>query len=226
MNDTDKPVHIAIDGPAASGKTTVGKIVARRLKALFFDTGLVYRAATWYLLNNGRMTDDPQQIMAQLKTMKLTLQTNPLTLSTDIYINGKQISDELHQPIIDKNVSVIAAIPEVRAFLTGMQREIGLNGRTVLVGRDIGTVVLPEAKPKIYLAASAEKRAERRFLENRKMGINADYQEILNDIRRRDQIDSSRQTAPLKAAEDAYLIDTDFMTAEEVAEEILKHAAG
>lgn len=225
MNDTDKPVHIAIDGPAASGKTTVGKIVARHLKALFFDTGLVYRAATWHLLNNSNMTDDPQQIMAQLKTMKLTLQTNPVTLSTDIYINGKQIGDELHQPIIDKNVSVIAAIPEVRAFLTGMQREIGLNGRTVLVGRDIGTVVLPEANPKIYLIASAEKRAERRFLENRKRDINADYQEILNDIRRRDQIDSSRQTAPLKAAEDAYLIDTDCMTAEEVAEEILKHAA-
>lgn len=221
MTSGEKVLHIAIDGPAASGKTTVGKLVAKKLNALFFDTGLVYRSATWFLLKNECPLTDTQKVMTCLEKMHLTLQNNPKTRQTDILINGVSVGDELHLPNIDKTVSIVSAIPEVRQLLTSLQREIGLQGRTVLVGRDIGTVILPDANLKVYLKASVETRALRRFEENQKNGIESSYQEILADLLRRDQIDSSRQTAPLKAAPDAHSLNTDNLTADEVAERIL-----
>ncbi|NMA13226.1 MAG: (d)CMP kinase [Chloroflexi bacterium] len=226
MTSEEKELHIAIDGPAASGKTTVGKLVAKKINALFFDTGLVYRSATWFLLKNGCALTDSHEVMSCLEKMHLTLQNNPETQETEILINGVSVSKELHLPNIDKHVSIVSAIPEVRQLLTSLQREIGLKGRTVLVGRDIGTVVLPDADIKVYLKASAETRALRRFEENQKNGIESSYQDILTDLIRRDQIDSSRQTAPLKAAADAHILNTDDLTADKVAERILELVNG
>ncbi len=218
-----KPSQIAIDGPAASGKTTVGKLLADRLGFLFFDTGVMYRLATLHALKKLGQVDDEAAVTALTREMDISLRTNEQTGETEALLFGQLVNGQLHSPEVDKQVSVVAAYSGVRAALTEQQRRIGLLGDVVMVGRDIGTVVMPDAALKFFLLASPEERARRRSQENQAKGIDSDYVEILRDILRRDELDSTRTIAPLRPAEDAILIDTDQKAPEAVVAEMFSH---
>ena len=216
------PSIIAIDGPAASGKSTIGKRLADSLGYLFFDTGVMYRAVTWLALQRGVNVRDEAAVtrLAEETSIEVAPASKSDGRACDVLIEGRDITWEARGPEIDANVSVVSAYAGVRAALSRQQRRIGQRGKVVMVGRDIGTVVLPEADLKIYLDASAEERARRRYDEIIARGGEADYNEILSKVRNRDHIDSTRAVAPLRPAKDAVLIDSDYMSAEEVFEKV------
>lgn len=213
---------IAIDGPAASGKSTIGKRLAEHLGYLFFDTGVMYRAVTWIALQRGVDVNDEEAVtrLAEATPIEVAPASKFDGRVCDVIVEGQDITWETRRPEVDANVSVVSAYAGVRRALSAQQRRIGLRGRVVMVGRDIGTVVLPEADLKIYLDASAEERARRRFDEIIARGEAADYHEILSKVRARDRIDSTRAVAPLRPAEDAVLLDTDRLNADEVFERV------
>jgi cytidylate kinase len=217
------PEMIAIDGPAASGKTTVGERLARIFGYLLFDTGVMYRAVTWAALQDFGNVADEQKITELANRVVIDLQPPSVNdgRQADVLLDGKDITWEIRSPEVDANVSPVSAYRGVRQAMSAQQRRIGLRGKVVMVGRDIGTVVLPEAELKLYLDASAEVRARRRYLEILNRGGQADYAEILAGLRRRDQIDSSREVAPLKPASDAVVIDTDQLSIDEVVDKVL-----
>lgn len=226
MNTTHShhPSIIAIDGPAASGKSTIGLRLANALGYLFFDTGVMYRAVTWLALERGIDIQDEAAIsrLAEEAQIDVAPASKSDGRTCDVSVNGQDITWEIRSPKVDgKNVSIVAAYRGVRTALTQQQRRIGQRGKIVMVGRDIGTVVLPEADLKIYLDASAEERARRRYNEILARGDTADYDEILKKVRERDLIDSTRDVAPLKAAEDAVIVDSDKLNADEVFEQVL-----
>ena len=221
---TDKhPSIIAIDGPAASGKSTLGLRLANALGYLFFDTGLMYRAVTWLALSKGIDMRDEAAISALAEETQI--EVAPASKSDgracDVIVEGRDITWETRLPEVDANVSIVSAYRGVREALSRQQRRIGLRGNVVMVGRDIGTVVLPEADLKIYLDASAGERAKRRNDEVMRRGAESDYDDVLSKVIERDRIDSTRDVAPLKAAEEAVVIDTDSMNAEEVFDHVL-----
>jgi len=201
---------IAIDGPAAAGKSTVGELLATELNYLYFDTGVMYRAVTWATLERNISIADEAAVsrLAQEVRIDVLQPTAQDGRQYTVYVDGQDVTWDLRRPEVDYGVSPVSAYPGVRAALTAQQRRIGLRGKVVMVGRDIGTVVLPEASLKIYLDATVEARARRRYLENRQRGQNARYADILRAMRRRDQIDSQRDAAPLRPAADAVIIDT------------------
>lgn len=209
---------IAIDGPAASGKSTIGKRLADELGYLFFDTGVMYRAVTWIALQRGVDVRDEAAVtrLAEETPIDVAPASQSDGRACDVIVEGQDITWETRRPEVDANVSVVSAYAGVRREMSQQQRRIGRRGRVVMVGRDIGTVVLPEADLKIYLDASAEERARRRFDEIRARGEEADYEEILSKVRERDRIDSTRAVAPLRPAEDAVILDTDRLSADEV----------
>ena len=214
---------IAIDGPAASGKSTLGLRLANTLGYLFFDTGVMYRAVTWLALQRGIDVRDEAALTALAE--KTQIDVAPASKSDgracDVLVDGQDITWETRRRKVEANVSIVSAYRGVRSALSQQQRRIGQRGRIVMVGRDIGTVVLPEADLKIYLDATAEQRARRRFDEIIARGAQADYNEILAKVIERDRIDSTRDLAPLKAAEDAIVLDSDKLTADEVLEQVL-----
>ena len=214
---------IAIDGPAASGKSTLGLSIANSLGYLFFDTGVMYRAVTWLALKLELDLRDEAKVTALAEQTQIDIA--PASKSDgracDVLIAGQDITWETRLPEVDANVSVVSAYRGVRAALSQQQRRIGQRGKVVMVGRDIGTVVLPEADLKIYLDATAEERAKRRYDEIIGRGGKADYNEILAKVIERDRIDSTRDVAPLKAAEDAIVLDSDNINAEEVFERVM-----
>lgn len=216
------PDSIAIDGPAASGKSTIASRIAKKIGYLYFDTGVMYRAITWMALRHKVPFKHENEISALAKN--IPIEVNPPSKDDgrdcDIFAEGEEITWKIRLPEVDANVSIVAAYPGVRSALTAQQRRIGLQGQVVMVGRDIGTVVLPEADLKIYLDASAEERAQRRYQERLERGEEADFKVILKNVRQRDEIDSTREVAPLKAAEDAVVIDTDNLSIEEVLAEV------
>lgn len=216
-----QPSIIAIDGPAASGKSTLGRRLADSLGYLFFDTGLMYRAVTWLALERGIDARDERAISALAQ--KTQIDVLPASQSDgracDVVAAGKDITWETRRPEVDANVSVVSAYAGVRHAMSGQQRRIGQRGKVVMVGRDIGTVVLPKADLKIYLDASAEERARRRHEENVSRGTPSDYENILAKVIERDHIDSTRDVAPLKAAGDAVVLDSDKLSADEVFEQ-------
>ena len=215
------PNQIAMDGTAASGKTTVGKIVAEKLGYLFFDTGIMYRVAAYGAYQKLHDISDEKKVSEVVESMDIALENDTKNGVTNVLLDGQNITDRLHLPEVDKIVSTVAAYPAVRSALTMQQRKIGLRGRVVMVGRDIGTVVMPDAEMKIYLEASAETRAKRRYLENLSNHIESEtYEMILADIIKRDKNDRERTVAPLRPADDAVIIHTDEYTAAEVAEQI------
>lgn len=217
------PSIIAIDGPAASGKSTIGLRLANALGYLFFDTGVMYRAVTWLALERGLDIRDEAALTALAEEAQIDVA--PASRSDgrtcDVLVNGQDITWETRSRNVDANVSPVSAYRGVRSALTEQQRRIGLRGDVVMVGRDIGTVVLPDADLKIYLDATPEERARRRYEEILVRGGEADYDEILRKVRERDRIDSTRDVAPLKAAQDAIVVDSDQLTADEVFEQVL-----
>ncbi|GAB4496377.1 MAG: (d)CMP kinase [Anaerolineales bacterium] len=213
---------IALDGPAASGKSTVARRLAEDLGYLYFDTGVMYRAVTWLGLQQTLNLHD-ESALTEL-SQRAQIDVRPPSRNDgrgyDVLVNGEDVTWQIRSPEVDSNVSIVAAHPGVRKALTAQQRRIGLRGRVVMVGRDIGTVVLPEADLKIYLDASAEERARRRCAEQQARGEQADYQSVLQAMRRRDQIDSTRAVAPLRPAEDAFLLNSDGLNVEQVLAQI------
>jgi CMP/dCMP kinase len=217
------PSIIAIDGPAASGKSTIGLRLANALDYIFFDTGVMYRAITWLALERGIDVREENAITALAEETQIDVE--PASKSDgracDVLVDGSDITWETRSRSVDENVSIVAAYPGVRKALSRQQRRIGQRGKIVMVGRDIGTVVLPDADLKIYLDATAEERARRRYDEIIARNGKANYDAILKRVIERDRIDSTRNVAPLKAAEDAIVLDSDKLTADEVFEQIL-----
>jgi cytidylate kinase len=220
---SNTPSIIAIDGPAASGKSTLGLRLAEALHYLFFDTGVMYRAVTWLVLDRGINIDDEAAVTALAENVPI--EVAPASVddgrACDVLIEGQDITWRTRLPEVEMNVSPVSAYRGVRASLTQQQRRIGLRGHVVMVGRDIGTVVLPEADLKIYLDASAEERARRRYEEVLARDGTANYEEILAKVRERDRIDSTRDVAPLKTAVDAIVLDSDKLNADQVFEKAL-----
>jgi cytidylate kinase len=218
------PSIIAIDGPAASGKSTLGRRLADWLGYLLFDTGVMYRAVTWEVLQRGIDVRDEAAVTAQAQA--IAIDVRPASVkdgrACDVIVEGRDITWEARRPEVDANVSVVSAYRGVRLAMGDQQRQIGLRGRAVMVGRDIGTVILPEADLKIYLDASATERARRRYEELRARGAQVDIHEVLSGVLERDRIDSTRDVAPLRVASDAVLIDSENLNADQVFEQVRK----
>lgn len=204
------PSIIAIDGPAASGKSTVGSLLAERLGYVYFDTGVMYRAVTWAALERGVSVGDEAGVSALAETIVIEV-TRPTVddgRQYTVLVDGQDVTWDLRRPEVNHGVSPVSAYAGVRRALTAQQRRLGLRGKIVMVGRDIGTVVLPEADLKIYLDAAVEERACRRWREVQTRDPSTDCDAVLAAMQRRDRIDSSRSLAPLRPAEDAWVLDT------------------
>jgi cytidylate kinase len=218
-----KPTIIAIDGPASSGKSTLGQKLAEHLGYLYFDTGVMYRAVTWAALQDLGSVADEAAVVALAESVQIDVRPPSVADGrlVDVLLNGEDISWQIRRPEVDANVSQASAYAGVRQAMTQQQRRIGQRGQVVMVGRDIGTVVLPEAELKIYLDASVEERARRRYEEICCRGQNAKYEDILASMQRRDEIDSTRAVAPLRPAEDAIILDSDHLDADAVLKQVL-----
>mgnify|MGYP001005296478 FL=1 len=205
---------IAIDGPAGSGKSTIAKLIAEDLGLVYLDTGAMYRLVTLKALNEG-ILGDFEKIKKMLDNLNIDIKEN------GFYLDNVDVSDEIRKPIVSENVSDIAAIREVREKMVDLQRKFSESKNVILDGRDIGTVVFPNADVKIFLVADAKERANRRYKELVKKGENVKIEEIYENILKRDEIDSTRKESPLKKAEDAIEVDTTSKNIEEVKNEIL-----
>ncbi len=217
---------IAIDGPAGSGKSTVAKQVARMLGFQYLDTGAMYRSVAWYALEHQVNPDDVDALarIAQEKSIEFRAAQDDAQPSR-VFIDGVDVTGEIRTPRIDKAVTPVSAIPEVRSALVLQQRSIESTHNVVMEGRDIGTVVFPNAEVKVFLTASAEERARRRAAQNRERGFGeVNESAILQDIIRRDEADSTRTASPLKPADDAHMLDTTDMSIDEVFETIAAFA--
>lgn len=216
---------IAIDGPAAVGKSTIGKIIARELGFLYIDTGAIYRAITWKVLKNNINVYDEDTISNLVSNTYITIEKknrNSLKGYYNIFIDGEDVTEEIRSPKIDQNVSQIAKLPKIRKQLIYLQRKLAKKGNIIMEGRDIGSVILPQADIKLYFTASEEERIKRRYKELVDKGYNIDYKEVKKQIVQRDEIDSKRKYAPLIKAKDAILIDSTEKSIEEVKDKILK----
>ena len=213
---------LAIDGPSGTGKSTVSRRIAQYAGARYLDTGAMYRVATLHVLKAGIDPADPAATEAIIEaTSQLPLQVNEDPQSTEVLLDGEDVSADIRGPEVTAHVSAVAAIPEVRTNLVELQRDLAAAaGRCVVEGRDIGTVVLPDAPVKVYMTASAEVRAQRRFDQDTAAGREVSYEAVLADVQRRDEADSTRETSPLRPAEDATILDTGEMSIEEVIEAI------
>ncbi len=213
-------MQIAIDGPASAGKSTVAKLVAKKLNYIYCDTGAMYRATTWKALQMGVSLDDDQALGKMLETMELSFKPNePEQL---VFVDGTDVTTAIRLPEITNNVSLVSAQPSVRKNLTERQQQIASEGGIVMDGRDIGTTVLPNAQVKIFLVASVHERALRRFKENQAKGIDTPLSKLEAEIEARDYKDSHREVSPLIKADDAILLDTTSLDIAQVTDEIMK----
>lgn len=220
-----KGLVIAIDGPAAVGKSTMGKLIAREFGLLYIDTGAIYRAITWKVLNNNINVYDEDTISKLVSNTYITIEEKNRYSLKDFYrifVDGKDVTEEIRNPGIDQNVSHIARLPKIRRQLIYLQRKLAEKGDIVMEGRDIGSVILPKADIKLYFTASEEERIKRRYKELIDQGYNIDYGEVKKQIVQRDEIDRKRKYAPLIKAKDAILIDSTAKSIEEVKDNILK----
>ena len=210
-------ITIAIDGPSAAGKSTVAKGVAKRLGFVYIDTGAMYRSVTLYALNNNIDCQNDEEVVKCLANIRITL-----SIDGKVLLNGEDVTFEIRTQRVVDNVSYIAANKGVRLFLVDLQRQMAKDISIVMDGRDIGTYVLPHADVKIFQVASIKERAKRRFLENISKGISCTLEDVEKDLERRDYIDSHRDFAPLKKADDAVAIDTSYMSIDEAIDAIIK----
>ena len=214
-----KKITIAIDGHSSCGKSTMAKALAKKLGYIYVDTGAMYRAVTLYCMRNNLfdaegevMTDRLREVMDEVK---ISFKFNEETGRPDTYLNGERVEDVIRSIKVSNHVSKVAAIPFVREAMVDQQRAMGREKGVVMDGRDIGTTVFPDAELKIFVTASAEVRAQRRYDELQQKGMPADYDEILKNVQERDYIDSHREVSPLRKADDALLLDNSHMTIEE-----------
>ncbi len=203
-------MQIAIDGPAGAGKSTISKFVASEMGYLYIDTGAMYRAIGYKALENNISLDESEKIDAMAKESEIELKITDH--GQNIYLDGKDVTGKIRTPEVSMAASKVSAIGGVRRTLVELQRKIAGSNNVIMDGRDIGTVVLPDAEIKIFLTASAEDRAMRRYLELKEKGTETSYQDVLEDMQKRDYQDSHRAESPLKAADDATIIDTSGQT--------------
>lgn len=217
-------IAIAIDGPAGAGKSSLSKEVAKELSFIYVDTGALYRTIGLAASRKGLKKEDKAEIISMLNDIDVKLSFNDEGTQI-VLLNGEDVSSFIRTPEASMFASAVSAIPEVRAFLLDLQRNMAKSDNVIMDGRDIGTVVLPDAKIKIFLTASPEKRAMRRHKENIEKGIDSTYEEVLKDVNQRDYQDSHREIAPLKPAEDSVLVDTsdyDFEVSKELLLKVIK----
>lgn len=214
-------INIAIDGPAGAGKSTVAKAAAKKLGFIYVDTGALYRTVGVNALRKGIDPKDAEKVKATLADIDVSL--GFVDGSQHVFLNGEDVSEEIRLPASSMAASDVSAIPEVREFLLSLQRDIAKRNNCLMDGRDIGTVILPDAQYKFFFTASAEIRADRRCKELKEKGIPADYETVLYEIKERDYNDSHRKTAPLKQADGAVLIDSSNMTIEEAVDKIVSY---
>lgn len=212
--------NVAIDGPAGAGKSTIAKLVAKEKGYVYVDTGAMYRGLAIHFLENGIEAEEIGKIVEACKDADVTIRYEDG--QQQVYLNGKNITAKLREEEVGNMASKSSAIPEVRAKLLELQRELARKENVIMDGRDIGTCVLPDADVKVFLTASVETRAKRRYDELVEKGVPCDLEEIARDIAERDERDSTREIAPLKQAEDAVLVDSSHMTIEEVVAAIVK----
>lgn len=212
-----KPSMIAIDGPVASGKSTLGRLLAQRLGYRFVDTGAMYRALTWRAIKLSIDLEDEEELSQLAANTKIEFAPP----GDNVLVDGHDVTREIQDWEVEAGVSLVARVAGVRKVLVEQQRGLAQKGEIVMAGRDIGTTVLPHAELKVYLVASIEERARRRYLELVERGEAADYETILADLIRRDEIDSERPISPLQPAPEARIIDTDGLSADQVLSEIL-----
>ena len=229
MSDNLNKIIIAIDGHSSCGKSTVAKEIARKLNYIFIDSGAMYRAVTLYclrhnLINNG-IVNIPE-LRASLRKIKVSFRFNIETNHNDTWLNGENVEQEIRLLTVSQNVSPVAAVAEVRHLLVALQQEMGKSKGIVMDGRDIGTVVFPDAELKIFMTAQPNVRARRRFDELTAKGEKVSYEEIRANIIERDRYDETRQESPLRMAENAIVLDNSYMTREEQLDWVLSRVAG
>ncbi len=211
---------IAIDGPAGAGKSSAAKAAAKKLGFIYVDTGALYRTVSLYMFKNGIEISDPEAVAAALPQVKISLKFEED--GQHVILGDEDVSQQIRTPEVSMGASKVSAIPKVREFLFDLQLDLAAKNNVLMDGRDIGTVVLPHAQVKIFLTASAEERARRRCLELEQKGTPQPYEEVLDDIRKRDYQDSHREIAPLVPAEDAVIVDTSDCDLEGAVERILQ----
>lgn len=212
-------MNIAIDGPAGAGKSTIAKLCAKKMNLIYVDTGAMYRAVALYLLESGIDVNDRNAVADKCKCASVDIKYEDGI--QNVYLNGVNVTGRLREEAVGNTASVTSAVPEVRAQIFSLQRGLADRGGVIMDGRDIGTVVMPDADVKIYLTASSEVRANRRVKELLEKGEEANFEEIKKDIEERDHRDMTREISPLKQADDAILVDTSDMTIEQVVEKIV-----
>ena len=221
-----KRITIAIDGHSSCGKSTMAKDLAREVGYVYVDTGAMYRSVTLYALRHGLFNDDGSvkttELEAAMPDIQITFRFNKETGRPDAYLNGKRVEDEIRSLEVSNHVSLIAAVPFVRTAMVAQQQRMGKDKGVVMDGRDIGTTVFPDAELKVFVTASAEVRAQRRFDELKAKGMPADYDDILKNVQERDYLDSHREVSPLRKADDAILLDNSNMTIAEQKEWLME----
>jgi cytidylate kinase len=221
MEDTQlhRPIAIALDGPVAAGKTAVGKLVAERLDCRFLDTGMMYRAVTYVAQQRGIDLEDVDGLVELAEHLDMRL--SPTNGQDRLTADGADVTDKLRAPEVERGVSLVASVTGVRRAMVSQQRAIAGEGPIVMAGRDIGTVVLPDAATKVFLTASVGERVRRRHLEMKRRGATMEYEQVLAELQRRDKIDSERDDSPLRPAEGAVILNTDGKGIEDLAEQIV-----
>ncbi|CAI8698764.1 cytidylate kinase [Bacillus pseudomycoides] len=220
----DKRISIAIDGPAAAGKSTVAKVVAKELSYVYIDTGAMYRTLTYAALEQNVDIENEESLMEVLKNVNIDFQQSENTQL--VFLNGKDVSEAIRTPNVTNRVSIVAKHRLVREEMVRRQQALAEKGGVVMDGRDIGTHVLPNAEVKIFMLASVQERAERRHLENTKKGFASSLEQLKKEIAERDKLDSEREVSPLKKADDALELDTTSLSIEEVVQKIMDIVSG
>lgn len=218
-------LNIAIDGPAGAGKSTVARLVAEKLGYIYTDTGAMYRAVTLQALLDKINMEDDKALTKTAENINLAFEADAAGI-TRVFVHGRDVTEELRTPLVSSHVSLVSRVPGVREKMVGLQKEMASRGGVVMEGRDIGTHVLPQAQIKLYLTASVEKRARRRYEELKQRGYQVRFADVSKEIEQRDEIDSKRAIAPLKPAPDAIIIDCSDMGVNQVVDLIMARVSG